>query len=177
MSSCENCGSNFRNAMISQNKNSIKNILLLSIHYNLPSELCNVLLSFLCSGYHTVSAQYKVRMPYPEATGDPEEDEDLEERIEYWHTEAGYYYGNRSASLCRFCLIKGIECSLLNNGRLPFLRNHYHYFIQQNTQEWIEEIERISDKYILPKHYRIDFYRTNIQPQEKSNGIRVITSY
>ena len=177
MSSCENCACDFKRAEISQNKTAIENISVLSRHYNLSSDLCNVLLSFLCSRYHTVSGQCKVPMPYPEETGDPEEDEDLEERIEYWHTEAGYYYGTRSVNVCRFCLVKGIEYSLYRTLRLPFLRNHYYYFIQQITQYSDEEIERISDRYILPKHYSINFYREQQTPQEKENGIRVITSY
>ena len=43
-------------------------------------------------GFHDVYSKRKVRIPYPEPSGDPEEDEDLEERIQEWHVECGLLF-------------------------------------------------------------------------------------
>ena len=79
-------------------------------------------------GYHDVYSRRKVRIPYPEPTGDPEEDEDLEERIQEWHVDCGYYLAGVNVRTCRHCFIRGILCSWKAQNKLPFLRNNISYF-------------------------------------------------
>ena len=115
-------------------------------------------------GYHDVYSKRKVRIPYPEATGDPEEDEDLEERIQEWHVDCGYYLTTVHLRVCRHCFIRGILCSWKAENRLPFLRNHIGYFKINKNSEYDtvseDEIKKASRKMILPKSYTCDFYRS-----------------
>lgn len=115
-------------------------------------------------GYHDVYSKRKVRIPYPEATGDPEEDEDLEERQQEWYADCGYYLTTVHLRVCRHCFIRGILCSWKAEKRLPFLRNHIGYFKINENSEYDtvseDEIIKASRKMILPKSYTCDFYRS-----------------
>ena len=136
--------------------------------YSASHDITNKIVTYIEKhGYHDVYSKRKIRIPYPEATGDPEEDEDLEERIQEWHVDCGYYLTNVHVRVCRHCFIRGILCCWKDNKQLPFLRNHIGYFkidksdtVITNNYVSEDEIIKASRKMILPKSYTCDFYRS-----------------
>ena len=95
---------------------------------------------------------------------DPQRLQDVEERIQEWHCDCGYYLTSVHLRVCRHCFIRGILCSWKAENRLPFLRNHIGYFKINENSEYDtvskDEIKKASRKMILPKSYTCDFYRS-----------------
>tara|TARA_B100001093_G_scaffold389188_1_gene375386 strand:- start:25 stop:582 length:558 start_codon:yes stop_codon:yes gene_type:complete len=163
---CENCNQSLQDLWHKQNEalSAIIEVCDKKLSYA-NRDITNKIVTYIEKhGYHDVYSKRKIRIPYPEPTGDPEEDEDLEERINEWHVDCGYYLQGVSVRVCRHCFIRGILCSLKTENRLPFLRNHIGYFkINENSQYDTvskDEIKEASRKMILPKSYTCDFYRS-----------------
>lgn len=165
-SHCENCKLSLQGLWHEQNETlsgiiEVCNKKLSSANIDITNKIATYIESH---GFHDVYSKRKVRIPYPEPTGDPEEDEDLEERIQEWHVDCGYYLTGVNVRICRHCFIRGILCSWKAQKKLPFLRNNISYFtINENSPYNTvdkEEIYKASRKMILPKTYSCDFYRS-----------------
>ena len=163
---CENCNQSLQDLWHEQNETLSCIIEVCDKKLDSANrDITNKIATYIeAHGCHDVYSKRKVRIPYPEATGNPEEDEDLEERIQEWHCDCGYYLQGVSVRVCRYCFIRGILCSWKAQNKLPFLRNNISYFTINENSEYNtvdkEDIYKASRKMILPKTYSCDFYRS-----------------
>ena len=163
---CENCNQSLQDLWHKQNEalSAIIKVCDKKLHsasYDITNKIVNYIETH---GYHDVYSESKIRIPYPEATGVPEEDEDLQERIDEWDLDCGYDLINVRIRVCRHCFIRGILCCWKDNKQLPFLRRHIGYFKRDsNNNISKDDIIKASRKMILPKSYTCNFYRSQQQ--------------
>lgn len=80
----------------------------------------------------------------------------------------GYLYYTCRADICHKCFLEGIERVMRNSGSLPFLRFHSNAFFNRIP------ITIDAYKYIIPRQYRITYYRRKYPVNE--DGKLFITS-
>lgn len=106
-----------------------------------------------------------------------EDDEDFTESDWYdVHEDDMYgYYWHETKEVCVRCFKRGLFRSLQQNNKLPFLRSDIGYFLEpKQDDENDDEVEEHFKNYILPTHYKIEFYRS--QEIRRVRNYHVISS-
>ena len=82
--------------------------------------------------------------------------------------EVSGYYWTETKNICSKCFEYGIQNSLTQQERLPYLRCDIGYFLSQECGENIDnkQNESIESQYFLPNTYIIDYYRQKL-PEKK----------
>ena len=178
---CENCGIPHKYLFYKQNEAGrviIKVCNNMIPHHN--NDIINKILKYIdWYRFYTVNTEFKERIPFPVATGDPEIDADLEQRIDDWHCDGGSRYTSKNIQLCRRCYIASLLCCYKMNNCLPHLRTHFNYFMISRTNILIdeEEIREASRKSVLPISYICSYYRNQVPINIDDNKLIIIKSF
>lgn len=178
---CENCELPHKYLFYKQNEAAMAIIKVCNKkipHFN--NDIINKVLSFIdYYGSYSVFTEAKRRIPFPKATGDPEKDADLEERIDDWHCDGGAEYIFVKRNLCRQCFISSLLCCYKRENCLPFLRMHFRYF-EINKKDILideDEIQKASRKLVLPSSYDCRFYRKQIPIDLNDNKLIYLNKF
>ena len=170
---CFNCNNTILNTSLQiadQKINSLKNYIQKknkknqkNYFQNLNIDLCREILQYIIhfKGHLLIHTQKSLNKP---------------RHMEYdSEDEISGYYWKETKNICTNCFQYGIELSLQNQKRLPFLRKDISYFMHQveNNTEFEKKKEKYYLHYLLPKYYIMDYYRQS-NPHSTSCGMLVI---
>lgn len=85
------------------------------------------------------------------------------------------YYEPKNVRLCTVCFQKGINHSLQNQQKLPYLRLDIGYFMMNLDRYTLVELQKIKKKflkYYFPSSYYCEFYRQT-KPEERDGFLYI----